>query len=98
MRCHSSAFRTAGGEAVDQLLSQQQGEEGAEDVAADGGIGLVEDRAGGEQCLGGLEGVLHRQQVAVAQDHLQSGQLGVGAQHEQAVETGIRLDLGADRW
>jgi hypothetical protein len=87
-------FLSAGGQAVDQFLSQHERKEGNEDVAADGGVGLVEDGAGGEQCLGGLEGVLHRQEVAVAEDHLQRGQPGVGAEHEQAVETGVRLDLG----
>ena len=38
----------AGRETVEQLLAQDQGEEGAEDVAADAGVGLVKDRAGGE--------------------------------------------------
>ena len=46
-------------ETVDQLLAQDEGEEGAEDVAADAGVGLVEDRAGGEQRLCGFEGILH---------------------------------------
>src|SRR5512144_813392 len=87
-------LRAARGEAVDQFLSEQQSKKGNEDVAADGSVGLVEDRPGGEQRLGGLEGVLNRQKVAVAQDHLQGGQFGIGPQHEQAIKTGIRLDLG----
>jgi hypothetical protein len=31
--------------------------------------------------------------TTVPQDHLQGGQLGVGAQHEEAVETSISLDF-----
>ena len=64
-------------------------------MAADAGVGLVEDRAGGEQRFCGSEGVLDRQQVAVTQDDLEGGDFGVGAQHEEAVEAGISLDLGA---
>jgi len=33
-------------EPVDQLLSEDQSQEGAEDVATDGRVGLVEDRSG----------------------------------------------------
>ena len=42
-------------ETVDQLLAQDQGEEGAEDVAADADVGLVENWAGGEQRLSVLK-------------------------------------------
>ena len=38
----------AGRETVEELLAQDQGEKGAEDVAADRGVGLVKDWAGGE--------------------------------------------------
>ena len=82
-------------ETIDQFLAQHQGKEGAEDVAADAGVGLVKDRPGGEQRLCGSEGVLDGQQVAVAQDDLKGGDFCVGAQHEEAVEAGIGLDLGA---
>ena len=58
------------GEAVHQFLAQQQCEKRAEHMTADTGIGLVEDRPGRHECLGGFEGVLHRQQISVAQDHL----------------------------
>jgi hypothetical protein len=51
-------LRAASGETVDQFLSEQQSKKGNEDVAADGGIGFVEDGPGGEQCFGGLESVL----------------------------------------
>src|SRR5215213_3851901 len=60
-----------------QLLAQHQGEEGAEDVAADGGVGGVVDRPGAHQRLGGAEQVLHLQQVAVAEHGLQRGDAGV---------------------
>jgi len=49
----------AGGEeAVLQLLAQDKGKEGAEDVASDGVVAFVEDRAGGEQRFCGAEDVL----------------------------------------
>ena len=82
-------------ETVDQLLAQDEGEEGAEDVAADAGVGFVEDRAGSEQRLCGFEGVLHGQKIAVAQHDLESSDFGVGAQPEEAVEPGLGLELGA---
>jgi hypothetical protein len=53
----------------------------------------MKDRPFGQQRLGREEAFLHRQQVAVPQDHLQDGQPGVGAQHEEAIETGIGLDF-----
>src|SRR5579864_4053808 len=83
---------TACRQTVRQFLAQHQGEEGAEDVAADAGIGFVEDRPGGEQRLCGFEGVLHGEEVAVSQDDLEGGDFRVGAQHEQAVEAGVGLD------
>ena len=64
-------------------------------MAADAGVGFVEDRAGGEQRLCGFEGVLHGEEIAVSKNNLKSGDLGVGAQHEETIETGIGLDLGA---
>src|SRR5579864_8228281 len=85
---------TACRQTVRQFLAQHQGEEGAEDVAADAGIGFVEDRPGGEQRLCGFEGVLHGEEVAVSQDDLEGGDFRIGAQHEQAVEAGVGLDLG----
>jgi hypothetical protein len=85
----------AGGETVRQLLAQDEGEEGAEDVAADAGIGFVEDRPGGEQRFCRLEGILHRQQVAVAQNDAQRRDLCIGPQHEETVVARIGLDLGA---
>ena len=95
MRCHSRLAAARRKEAVEELLAQDEGEEGAEDGAADAGIGFVEDRAGGEQRLCGFEGVLHGQQIAIAQHDLERVDFGVGAQHEEADEPGIGLDLGA---
>jgi hypothetical protein len=73
--------------------AQHQGEKGAEDVPANGGVGSMEDRPCRQQRLGREEALLHRQQVAVPQDHLQGCQPGVGAQHEEAIETGISIDF-----
>ena len=48
-------FEADGGAAVFQLLCQHQGEQGAEDAAANGGIGGMEDQAGVEGGLGEAE-------------------------------------------
>ena len=72
---------------------QHQREEAAEHVAADGLVELVEDRPGGEQVLGGAEGLLHGPQLLVAQHGVERVEIGVGAQHEDAVELRLLLDL-----
>jgi hypothetical protein len=56
-----------GGDAALQLDLQHQGEERAEDMAADGLVELVEDRPGGEEVLVGAEDALHRPELLVAQ-------------------------------
>ena len=44
------------------------------------------------------EGLLHRPQLLVAEHSLQGIEIGVGTQHEDAVELLLRLDLfGVDR-
>jgi hypothetical protein len=53
----------------------------------------VRSRPCRQQCLGREKALLHRQQVAISQHHLQGRQPGVGAQHEEAIETGIGLDF-----
>ena len=80
---------TGSEEAVLQLLAQNQGEKGTEDVTADGVVAFVEDRAGGEEGFCGAEDVLDHPAVAIAQDDLERGELGVGAQHIDAVEEGV---------
>ena len=58
----------------------------------------MEDRPGGEQVLGCSEGLLHRPQLLVAEHGLEWIEIGVGAQHEDAVELLLLLDLvGVDR-
>ncbi len=81
-----------GEEAILQLLAQDQGEKGAEDVTADGVVAFVEDRAGGEQRFCGAEDVLDHPALAIAQDGLERGKLGVGAQHVDAVEESVEGD------
>jgi len=84
-------------ETIHQLLPEDEGEEGAKHMAADAGVGLVEDRSCSEQRLCGFEGILHSEQVAITQDHLERGDFGVGAQHEQTIEAGVGLDPGLRR-
>jgi hypothetical protein len=55
-------------------------------VAADGLVELVEERAGREQMLGGAKVLLHRPQLLVAEHGFERVEIGVGAQHEDAVE------------
>ena len=72
---------------------QHQGEEGAEDVAADGGVGGVEDRSRVERGLGRAEQLLDPEQVAIAEHGQQRADAAVGAQHEDAVEFGFVGEL-----
>src|SRR3954452_3421731 len=75
--------------AIGQLLLQHQGEEGAEDVAADGGVGGVEDRSRVERGLGRAEHLLDPEQVSIAEHGQQRTDAAVDAQHEDAVELGF---------
>ena len=43
--------------------------------------------------LGGAEGMLHRPQMLVAEHGFERIEIGVGAQHEDAVELLVLLDL-----
>ena len=56
---------TGGSAPIGQLLVEHQGQEGAEDVAADGGIGGVVDRSGAQHRLGSTEQVFDLEQVPV---------------------------------
>ena len=78
--------RPSAGNAVLQRSLQHQCEEAAEHVAADGLVELVEDRPGGEEVLGRTEGLLHPPKLLVAEHGLERVEIGVGAQHEDAVE------------
>ena len=73
------------GEVVEMLLHRQR-QEGAEDVAADGGVGGMEDRPGAHDRLCPAEEVLDLEQIAIAQHCLQRGHLRIGAQDEDPVE------------
>src|SRR6266481_3575991 len=76
-----------------QRLLEHEREETAEHVAADGLVELVEDRTGFEQVLGGSEGLLHGPQLLVAEHGFERVEIGVGAQHENAVEPFLVLNL-----
>ena len=58
-------------------------------MAADSGIGLMEDGAGVEAGLGNPEQGLELKQVTVADDGLQRGDPGIGAQHADAIVAGL---------
>src|SRR5215475_6428622 len=98
MICRQEPARPSAAMRSSQRLLQHQREEAAEHVTADGLVELVEDRSGGEQVLGGTEGLLHCPQLLVAEHGLEWVELGVGAQHKDAVELLVLLDLvGVDR-
>ena len=80
------------GEVVEMLLHRER-QEGAEDVAADGGVGGMEDRAGAHNRLGSAEEVLDLEEIAVAQDRLKRSDLCVGAQDEDPVEARLLGEL-----
>ena len=67
-------------------------------MAADGGVGGMEDRPGAHDRLGPAKEVLDKEKIAVAQDRLKRGHLRVGAQDENPVEARLlgelaRIDL-----
>jgi hypothetical protein len=74
-------------------LLEHEREEAAEYVTPDGLIELVEDRTAREQVLGGSEGLLHGPQLLVAQHGFERVEIGVGAQHEDAIELLLFLNL-----
>jgi hypothetical protein len=67
------------GDPVIQRLLEYEGEEAAEHVTANGLVQLVEDRASGEQVLGGPERLLHGPQMFVAEHGFERAEIGVGA-------------------
>ena len=79
-------------EIIEMLLHRQR-QEGAEDVAADGGVGGMEDRPGAHDRLGPAEEVLDLEEIAVAQHRLQWRHPGVGAKHEDSVEARLLGEL-----
>lgn len=78
-----------------QFLAEYEGQERAEHMPGDGGIGLVEDRPVIEGCLGGAEQALDLEQIAIPQHGLERGHLRVGPHHGDAVVPGF-LGKGAD--
>src|SRR6516162_1794897 len=63
-----------------------------QNMAANGRVVFVKDRAGSEQRLGRAKDVLDHPAVAVAQGDLQRGQFAVGAQHVDAVKERVEGD------
>ena len=84
----------AGGEAVFELGAQAQGEERAEDVAADRLVRAVVDRAGLEHRLHGAEDVLDHPQLLVGDGDVGSVEVEVGTQDPLAVEARLAGHLG----
>src|SRR6202140_5107461 len=64
----------------------------AKDVAADCGVLLMIDRPGGENGFCRSEDVLHLEQLAISQHGGERAQGGVGAQHVEAVISGVVRD------
>ena len=82
------------GDLVIECLLQHQSEERTEHMAADGLVELVEDGPRGEQGFCCFEGLLDGPELLVAKQCLHWIEIGVGAQHEDAVEPGILLHPG----
>ena len=88
-------FRNEAGltqEVVEMLLHGER-QERAEDMAADGRVGGMEDRPGAHDRLGPAEEVLDLKKVAIAQDRLKGCDLCVRAQHENPVEPRLLGEL-----
>ena len=62
-------------------------------MAADRGIGLMEDRAGSEARLGHAEQGLHLEEITVADHRLKRGDAGIGAKDTDAIEPGLVSQL-----
>jgi hypothetical protein len=67
-------------------------------VRLDRVVELMEDWPGHQQVLRGPEGLLQGPKLLVAEHGFERVELGVGAQHEHAVELGVLLGLWRDRW
>jgi hypothetical protein len=78
-----------------EMLLRRQRQERAEHVAADGGVGGMEDRSRAHDRLGPHEEVFDLKTVAVAQHGLQRRQLDVGSEHEHAVEARLLGELAS---
>ena len=63
-------------------------------MTADRLVELVEDRSRGEQALGRAERPLDPPQLLVAEHGFERREIGVGPEHEDAVELGVLFRLG----
>src|SRR5262249_35252816 len=63
-------------------------------MTANGLVELVEDWPGCEQMFGGPEDLLNGPKLLVTKHRLQRLEIGVGAQHEDAIELRIVLNFG----
>ena len=69
-------------------------EEAARHVAANGLVEFVKDRARREQALGRAERPLHHPRLLIAKHRFERREIGVGPEHEDAVEFGVLFRLG----
>ena len=88
-RVSHSGMTPARRDRVFQVFLHGQRQERTKDVAAYRGVGGMEDRPRPHHRLGSQEQVFDLQQVAISQHRLQRRDLGVGAQHEDAVEASL---------
>src|SRR3974390_208800 len=88
------ALATEVGDARLQLLLQDEGEEAAGHVTANGLVDFVEDWPCREQALGCAEGLFHHRQLFVTEHGVKRRKVGICAQHEDAIEFGILLGFG----
>src|SRR5215471_10306754 len=75
------------------MLLQQEREERAKHVTADGGVRRMKDRARIEDGLALAEELLNLQQLAVSQYGLQWAHIGIGAQHEDTIQARLLGEL-----
>ena len=76
-----------------QFASQAKGQEGAEDVAADGVIAFVEDGPRFQDAFGRAKGLFHHPEHLIGMGHGHGVQAGIVAQDEKAVVAGFLEDL-----
>src|SRR5271157_5432935 len=82
-------FQSRRGQMVFQPLAQDEREEGAKYVAADGGVLLMINRPGVENRFCRSEDVLDLEQLSIPQHDGERAQGGIGAQDIEAVIKGV---------
>src|SRR5690348_12358288 len=90
---HGPGAWTEGSDAVLERSLQHQSKEAAEHVTTNVLIQFVKNRTGLEEVLRRAERMLHGPELLLADHSFAGVEIGIGAQHEDAVELRLTVDL-----